>query len=206
MADIRISARAYSKIMLHAAKYPHCAINGVLLAEDIKSKDDKKGKRLYIVDAIPLFHLCLQVSPMVEIALTQIDHMASKNGLVIAGYYLGNENIRDLSYEKAGHRIADKIAENFSNACLIVVDNQRLSLNMDNIALCLSQYSEGKWKPKDRSSYCVEGNSLDTTATLLQQRVQDELVDFDNHLDDISLDWKNLHINKIVDTVMETYG
>ena len=92
--------------------------------------------------------------------------MASTSGLVLAGYYLANENIKDLryvqlsecllyrgkgikalhsvyqnnssrilnlcvhiyswkcffdSYEKCGQRIADKIAENFSSACLVVV-------------------------------------------------------------------------------------
>lgn len=50
----------------------------------------------------------------------QIDHMAASKGLVIAGYYLANENYRDTSSE-AGHKVADKIAENFPSACLVVV-------------------------------------------------------------------------------------
>lgn len=72
MADVKFSVRAYSKMMLHAAKYPHCAINGVLLAEEPKAKDDKKGRCLFVCDAVPLFHLCLHVTPMAEIALTQV--------------------------------------------------------------------------------------------------------------------------------------
>ena len=32
-AEIQISVRAYSKIVLHAAKYPHCAISGLLIAK-----------------------------------------------------------------------------------------------------------------------------------------------------------------------------
>jgi len=32
-AEIQMSVRAYSKMILHAAKYPHCAINGVLIAK-----------------------------------------------------------------------------------------------------------------------------------------------------------------------------
>ena len=69
MSDFKISARAYTKMIFHAAKYPHCAVNGVLLA-DKESSVSKKG--LHIVDAIPLFHQCLYVSPMVEIALIQV--------------------------------------------------------------------------------------------------------------------------------------
>lgn len=46
--------------------------------------------------------------------------MASSKGLVIAGYYLANENFKDVSSE-TGHKVADKIAENFPSACLVVV-------------------------------------------------------------------------------------
>ncbi|PSN54660.1 ER membrane protein complex subunit 8 [Blattella germanica] len=188
MAEIKFSARAYCKMMLHAAKYPHCAINGILLAEEQKSKDDKKTKGLYICDAIPLFHLCLHVTPMAEIALTQIDHMASTSGL------------------KCGQRIADRVAENFNSACLVVIDNRRLTLNMENIALCVSQFVDGKWKTKEKSSINLENNSRSAAAALLQRRVYEELVDFDNHLDDLKLDWRNLRVNEEVAEEIGTVG
>jgi hypothetical protein len=85
MAEVKFSARAYCKIMLHAAKYPHCAINGVLLAEEQKSKEDKKGRGLFICDAIPLFHHCLHVTPMAEVALTQVCNCAACNILQLYG-------------------------------------------------------------------------------------------------------------------------
>lgn len=72
MADVSFSPRAYCKMILHCAKYPHCSVNGVLLAGNPKSKDSKSGSGLVFVDAIPLFHICLDVSPMYEIALTQV--------------------------------------------------------------------------------------------------------------------------------------
>ena len=64
-----MSSQAYCKVILHAAKYPHCAINGVFLAEKPKSKDSKVFK---IVDAVPLFHISLSLTPMFEVALTQV--------------------------------------------------------------------------------------------------------------------------------------
>lgn len=206
MAEVKFSARAYCKMILHAAKYPHCAINGILLAEEQKAKEEKKSKGLVICDAIPLFHLCLHVTPMAEIALTQIDHMASTSGLVVAGYYLANENIKDLSYEKCGQRIADRIAENFSSACLVVIDNRRVTLNMENIALCVSQFIDGKWKSKEKSSISLENNSRSAAAGLLQRRLYEDLVDFDNHLDDLTLDWRNLNINEEVAEELGTVG
>lgn len=67
MTKISIPPRAYCKMILHAAKYPHCAINGLLLSK--KNKNDTKSSDLVIEDAIPLFHQCLHVSPMAEVAL-----------------------------------------------------------------------------------------------------------------------------------------
>lgn len=66
MSDVKVSSRAYTKIILHAAKYPYASVNGILLA----SKD--KSKNQHIIDAIPLFHQCLNVTPMAEIALVQV--------------------------------------------------------------------------------------------------------------------------------------
>lgn len=57
--------RSYCKTILHLAKYPHCAVNGLLLGV---ATDDG----LAIEDVIPLFHQCLHLSPMIEVALTQV--------------------------------------------------------------------------------------------------------------------------------------
>ena len=65
---VSLSPRAYSKVLLHACKYPHKAVNGVLLAEECKHTSDL----LRIVDTIPLFHQCLGLAPMLEIALNQV--------------------------------------------------------------------------------------------------------------------------------------
>lgn len=59
----KFSERAYAKMIFHAAKYPHLAVNGILLA----TKTDPQ-----IIDAIPLFHQCLYVTPMIEVALMQV--------------------------------------------------------------------------------------------------------------------------------------
>lgn len=193
MAELTLSARAYCKMILHAAKYPHCAINGLLLGRLNKDKDE-----LVVTDAVPLFHVCLQVCPMAEIALTQVDQAAANENLTIAGYYVANESISDLSIDKAANKIADKIAENFSSACFIVVDNKHLTLSMETPGIAVSQYNDGKWRGKD---FKVDNEVLDSAAALLEQRAFKALVDFDNHLDDVSKDWKNKDLNKLIDEV-----
>jgi len=69
MADVELSRKAYVKSLLHAVKYPHCAVNGLLLSERQKHRD---SKILKIIDAVPLFHSSLTLAPMMEVALTMV--------------------------------------------------------------------------------------------------------------------------------------
>lgn len=67
--EYSLSSKAFSKILLHAAKYPHRSINGVLL---VRKQPEKDAKKVLIVECIPLFHLSLTLAPMMEVALTQV--------------------------------------------------------------------------------------------------------------------------------------
>ncbi|XP_015111900.1 ER membrane protein complex subunit 8 [Diachasma alloeum] len=198
MAKISFSPRAHCKIILHAAKYPHCAINGLLLAKE--KKGEGKSGDLHVEDAIPLFHQCLHVSPMSEIALGLVDQFATQNGMVIAGYYLANELLNDLSTDKPAHRIADKIADHFGNAVIAVIDNREFSHNMSTNLLRVSQFQDGKWKLQDKADIIYEGGEAIVGAleSLLREERYQQLIDFDNHLDNISLDWHNSELNKII--------
>ena len=69
MAETTLSNRAYCKLIMHAAKYPHASVNGVLLAEKRKLKENKI---LRFVDCVPLFHLSLGLVPMLEVSLLQV--------------------------------------------------------------------------------------------------------------------------------------
>lgn len=112
-----ISSCAYTKLILHAAKYPHCAVNGLLLAD---SKDE--GKNVTIVDAVPLFHLSLNLTPMAEVALVQVEEAATARNQKIIGYYCASENYNSNSIDKApGLRIASKISEHVPNAVFAMV-------------------------------------------------------------------------------------
>ena len=64
---LRLSPRAYAKMLLHVSKYPHKAVNGVLLGDETLQDGE-----LYVLDAVPLFHLCLGLAPMLEVALARV--------------------------------------------------------------------------------------------------------------------------------------
>jgi hypothetical protein len=203
MSEITFSARAYCKIILHAAKYPHCSINGVLLSKSSTTK----GKEIEFVDAVPLFHIALNLTPMAEIALMQIDEQASQNGLVISGYYTALENVRDCSFEKANHRISDKLTSNYPSSCLVVVDNSKLGIQMDNVALKVAQFVDGSYKLSDTNRICLKPDTtLDICSQLLEKNGHNLIVDFDNHLDNISLDWMNPELNEEVDNLVAIYN
>lgn len=203
MSEIVFENKAYAKIILHAAKYPHCAVNGVLLAESTKIDDPSRVKELNIVDSIPLFHQCLHVTPMAEVALTQIDAVAQNSGLIIAGYYAACENFQDNAIEKCpGMKIAEKISENFPSAIVVIVDNKRLVKHLDTPAIKISQFADGKWKKRDANSFMFTNSYiLESVSNLLHHGVHKELVDFDNHLDDLTLDWSNKGIHTLLDSL-----
>jgi len=194
MVDISVGVRAYCKLILHAAKYPHCSVNGVLLAEKPKAKDVKNVK---FVDAIPLFHLSLGLAPMMEVALTQVDAYCKNQGLVIAGYYQANEHYSDANPNVITYRIADRILEQFGEAVIFMVDNRKMSLDCEEEAYKIYKHTDGKWKHRDTRGTADKG-ALAAAASMLSTCAYRELVDFDCHLDDISLDWINPEINELL--------
>lgn len=62
-----LSSRSYAKILLHTSKYPHKAVNGVLLGGETVQDGE-----VYVLDAVPLFHICLGLAPMLEVALARV--------------------------------------------------------------------------------------------------------------------------------------
>lgn len=98
-----------------SAKYPHLAVNGLLLGSKSNSKSE-------VIDAVPLFHQCLYVTPMSEIALIQVEARATAENLQIIGYYAAAENFYDNTIDKVpAMKIAEKIVENNGSASVVVV-------------------------------------------------------------------------------------
>ena len=127
---------------------------------------------------------------------------ASAAKLRIAGYYHANENFRDTSVDVFSQRIADRIANaaadsTSSSSVLVTLDNRRLGLNMEQHALIASAHTDGKWKKSP--AVRVEEGAVEAANELLQRRVQDAIVDFDNHLDDLNKDYLNVELNMEID-------
>lgn len=61
---MKFSHKAYLKPLAHATKYPTGPVNGVFLAETNSTH--------LVVDAVPLFHFWGTLTPMLEVAMTQV--------------------------------------------------------------------------------------------------------------------------------------
>ncbi|XP_048448734.1 ER membrane protein complex subunit 8 isoform X1 [Rhincodon typus] len=226
MTLFRLTTQAYCKMLLHAAKYPHCAVNGILVAEKHKRKD---GQPVLFVDCVPLFHGTLALAPMLEVALTLVDSWCKENNYVIAGYYQANERMMDTSPNQVAEKVASRIAENFSDAALIMVDNHKFTMECEEQSIIVYEHHENKWRCKDPNmeenwlvlghfnlnfdsmkretpssgitgfDFCEDWSEVQRiTNCLLDGKSYDSLVDFDNHMDDLRNDWTNPEINKAV--------
>lgn len=199
-----MSTRAYGKLIMHAAKYPSCAINGLLLAKREDLRPGGSARVIKYTDCVPLFHLAPGLTPMLEVALTQVESQAEESGLVVAGLYHAHDNIRDTHIDVFSQRIADKIAENQSGTVVATLDSKKLSLSIDSHALIIHQHIEGKWRPRSSSSLRLEHEavSLACASALLKKKIYRDLVDFDNHLDDLAQDYLNVELNMEIDSCL----
>ncbi|XP_061820169.1 ER membrane protein complex subunit 8 [Nerophis lumbriciformis] len=199
---IQLTSQAYCKMILHAAKYPHNAVNGLLVAE--KGKEKKKESHphdpVLCVDCVPLFHCTLALAPMLEVALTLIDTWCKENNYVIVAYYQANECIKDPRPNQVAEKVAARISESFSDAAIVMVDSSRLRMSCQESIVIIYDHHEDKWKSRDVTVDSFEdwSEAQKITSALLEGRSYEDLIDFDNHLDDLRNDWTNPVINKSV--------
>ncbi|XP_038320734.1 ER membrane protein complex subunit 8-like [Canis lupus familiaris] len=135
-----------------------------------------------------------------EVALTLIDSWCKDNSYVIAGYYQANERVKDASLNRVAEKVASRITEGFSDTALIMVDNTKFTMDCVVPTIHVYEPHENRWRCRDpHYNYCEDWPEAQRiSASLLDSRSYETLVDFDNHLDDIRNDWTNPEINKAV--------
>ncbi|KAG0496852.1 hypothetical protein HPP92_001369 [Vanilla planifolia] len=206
MADCRyqILQSAYIKLVLHALKHRTSAVNGLLLGR--LSEDGGGGApTVQISDAVPLSHSQIGILPYLELALIQVEEHFGAEGLAVVGYYHANERFNDTELGGAAKKIGDHIFRYFPQAALLLLDNKRLvelpkGKDRDPVVKLFTRDSSRTWR-----SPGPEGSTQLTTKepsanVLLLDYISNErwndVVDFDDHLDDISKDWLNPNLFK----------
>ncbi|KAG9299184.1 hypothetical protein G9A89_013832 [Geosiphon pyriformis] len=196
-----ISTKAYQKLILHASKHPSATVNGVLLGS-YTSSDAGNDDTVAITDAVPLFHHWTTLTPMLEVGLQQVDIYAAHHKLRIVGYYHANAQAADKSLPGIGMKIASKIRESFTDAIALVVQNTKLSQDTPEVAVLPYIFKENQWRPvkpafeSESSSSSLpskftlmNADAPNLTSKSIKRKIYEYLYDFDEHLENIELDW-----------------
>uniref|UniRef100_M4BIS6 MPN domain-containing protein n=1 Tax=Hyaloperonospora arabidopsidis (strain Emoy2) TaxID=559515 RepID=M4BIS6_HYAAE len=190
-----VQTQSYVKLMLHAAKRPANSMCGLLLGQ-------KKGQGVEIMDAMPLFHHEAPLAPLLEVACAMVEAFCqSDQKLTIVGFYYA-ENGHSSSESGTGlshfaEKVADRVEHQFSHACVLLVDNNEFgNETKGGLQFLLKDVKRGWSKAEDR--FQVAQGAAEVLTQGLQQDAQDHLVDFEEHLEDPSKDWRNPHVVELL--------
>lgn len=195
-----VSAKAYGKIIFHCAKYPHRAVNGVLIGTI-----SKKDNSVQVQDCVPLFHAELDLTPMLEVALTQVEIYAISKGLSIVGYYHAKPQLDDCSLTDTIKSIGSKICQNSDVSCVLMVDNRKILTSHNELAvkMFINQEQTSQWKEQRNISLMGGDAVMSLLIKAVENGMFQKLIDFDNHLDCVDADWTNPSINKLIEELKE---
>ncbi|CAK9145089.1 unnamed protein product [Ilex paraguariensis] len=210
-----IEQNAYIKLVLHALKHKTSAVNGVLLGRI--SCGDTSNPVVEIVESVSLFHSQIGLLPPLEIALIMIEEYYTAQGLSVVGYFHANERFDDSELGNVAKNIGDHITRYFPQAALLLLDNKKLgalakakdrspvmqvgfalfpsSLVNDCGNLLYTKDATRSWKLVGSEGSNRLSIKEPSANILLLDYVSSEkwkdIIDFDDHLDDISKDWLN---------------
>jgi hypothetical protein len=188
-----VTQNAYIKLVLHSLKHPTSAVNGVLIGRI-------SNDTVEITDAVPLFHSQIPLLPQLEISLILIEEYFSAKGLNIVGYFHANERSDEFELGGVAKNIGDHITRYFPQAAILLLDNKKLealkkSKGSGAVVQLYVRDASKNWKlvPSDvnnRFSLKEPSANLILLDYISSEKYKD-IVDFDDHLDDISKDWLN---------------
>ncbi|CAI0378514.1 unnamed protein product [Linum tenue] len=191
-----MAQNAYIKLVLHALKHKTSAVNGVLLGRT----SPKNESLVQIEDSVPLFHNHLGLLPPLEISLIMIEEYYSARGLGIVGYFHANERFDDTELGNISKNIADHISRYFPQAAVLLLDNKKLEAlpkgkDRSPVVQLYTKDAYKNWKlvAEDGGIHLTFKEPAANTILLdyISSEKWQEVVDFDDHLDDITKDWLN---------------
>lgn len=194
-----VAQAAYVKLALHALKHPTAAVNGLLVGRLL---DSASPAVVSVVDAVPLSHQPhhLPLLPTLELALTLVEDHFAPQGFAVVGYYHANARRDDTDLPAVAKRVGDHIFRYFPRAAVLLLDNQKLEKvikgdSRDPVVQLYSRDSSKSWRQAGSDGSSMLTLKEPSTNVVLADHVTtkkwQQIIDFDDHLDDISKDWLN---------------
>lgn len=198
-----VSADAYTKAVLHAMKHPTQPVLGFLMG-----KATGADKSTFIADAVPILHTNGAVfkSPTVEIAFLQCQAVGRTKGLSVVGVYAANEHVKDNAVSETTKKWAGFIAEQTAApaASIVVWQLNNSLVRADNSsAVAVVQYKGGNYRTEVpiafsrwNTSTCAADaiapkEAVERLSRAMEAFLHMKLWDFEEHLEDVSLDYFN---------------
>ncbi|ERM95163.1 hypothetical protein AMTRI_Chr07g81760 [Amborella trichopoda] len=192
-----LKQNAYMKVVLHALKYNTTSVNGILVGREPSSSS---SSMVEIVDAIPLSHSLIGLLPPLEIALMLVEEYFAGEGLSIIGYYHANERYNEFELPNIAKRIGEHISRYFPQAAVLLLDNKKLEAisegkSREPVVQLYTKDSAKGWQKAGTDSNGLLVLKEPSANLVLWDHITSgkhhEIVDFDDHLDNISKDWLN---------------
>ncbi|PHT42378.1 ER membrane protein complex subunit 8/9 -like protein [Capsicum baccatum] len=201
-SNYEIHQNAYIKLILHALKHKTSSVNGALLG-----RISGNGDNVEIIESVPLFHSQIGLLPPLEISLIMIEEYYADKGLSIVGYFHANEGFDDFEVGNVAKNIADHIYKYFPQAALLLLDNKKLEALLKEgkdrspVMQLYTKEVSRCWKlaGADAASSSLKIKEPSANIVLLDYVSSGkwkDIVDFDDHLDDINKDWLNPELFK----------
>ncbi|RID74188.1 hypothetical protein BRARA_B01297 [Brassica rapa] len=191
-----ISQNACIKLVLHSLRHKTAAVNGVL-AGRISPNDEGVVE---ISDSVPLFHSNLPLLPPLEISLIMIEQHYVARGLSVVGYFHANERFDDVEVSGVAKNIGDHISRYFPHAPILLLNNKKLealSQGKDRSPVMQLYVRDGSknWRVvgADGGSKLLlkEPSANVVLSDYISPEKWKDVIDFDDHLDDVTKDWLN---------------
>eukprot|EP01064_Diplonema_japonicum_P004087 TRINITY_DN1268_c4_g2_i1.p1 TRINITY_DN1268_c4_g2~~TRINITY_DN1268_c4_g2_i1.p1 ORF type:complete len:240 (+),score=37.11 TRINITY_DN1268_c4_g2_i1:73-720(+) len=203
--SISLSPASFGKMYLHCFKYASRAVSGLLVGKSV-------GGVVYVADVLPLFHTYTQLCPMVEVGIAHAQEWAKDNGMRVVGYYAASAGLDD---RPAPTKFTENVMKSISSegeSIVIQVLNDKIRADISEIPYKFFSASDLKTGRTAESGICkiqylADGalcNLGDSMAPFERLRLavkEDQtklLVDFEEHLEDVNLDFTGSALTKFL--------
>ena len=193
MASISLQSKAYFKIMLHCIKHTSSDCYGLLLGKLESSK-------FIVEDAIPLSHDKI-FGPQFEIAIKMIKNFIPESNII--GFYenlMYNQMKEDCEISNQAIYICELIKSNndIFNPVLFEIYSRDNGNPEKGILEDVIIFKEYTLNDKGGFDFIWDYEESDVEyqkmKTYCEKSLQNDIVDFDDHLENASLDWRNQFI------------
>ncbi|PWN92478.1 hypothetical protein FA10DRAFT_266236 [Acaromyces ingoldii] len=178
---MKLSDEAYTTAILHAAKHPASSVTGLLVGGSTQS----------VERVVPLVHNWTDLAPMTEVASSLVEASLSSTEKIVGVYHAPASAI-ETSAAPSAVKLAQVVARKLStDAVLLQVNNALLASTTAHALQPFSVSASGQVRSVPVADVALADGqaSIERVKSEVAKGTWEHIVDFDDHLQDTSLNW-----------------